>query len=323
MRLQVHPTKYNGPLDCIKKTIAEDGLIGFYRGWIPPVAAQGIINALVFVGEYMAMRCLEPELEHGKVGSPVNTFLAGSFGGLVQCIALVPTDVVKCTMQVETTIVSTGVTSFQYMGRSSSTYSANVSHARHAFSDTFDCIRRIYKRDGVMGFYKGTGATALREVPSIGLYFFVYKNCRELLTRLQGHTEHSSFTTLLSGGMAGACSWTTVYPTDVIKTYMQTPPQASASPAVSSAGAAASSHSEGSVTANLRGLVSPLKSTEQKLTNYGDMKIWQVAVDLYKRHGYRVFFRGLGTTIVRAFPVNAATFFFYEKFKAHLHFHLF
>jgi hypothetical protein len=34
---------------------------------------------------------------------------------------------------------------------------------------------------------------------------------------------------------------------------------------------------------------------------------------LYRQGGYRPFFNGMSVTLLRAFPVNAVTFYFYEK----------
>ena len=43
-----------------------------------------------------------------------------------------------------------------------------------------------------------------------------------------------------------------------------------------------------------------------------DSRIASVAATLYRRGGFKAFYRGLGTTLIRAFPVNAATFAAYE-----------
>jgi hypothetical protein len=38
-----------------------------------------MINSLLFAGECMAMRALQPELKEGEVGTPFNTYIAGSY----------------------------------------------------------------------------------------------------------------------------------------------------------------------------------------------------------------------------------------------------
>lgn len=318
VRLQVNASKYKGAFDCVKKTIVEDGLAGFYRGWIPPVVATGFVNALVFTGEHIAMSFLQPDLKRDEVGSPTNTFLAGCFGGIFQLVLLVPSEVVKCTMQVETTF-SSPAKALKSGSLTPQNYATPPKNS-HAFSETMRSMKKIYRKEGMMGFYKGTGATAMREIPSIGIYFFTYKNSREMIRKLEGREEASTMSTLVAGSLAGCGSWIMVYPLDMIKTHMQTPVHAEPvqyqykqyGGANGLAGAA-----------NLRGLVTNFrKHEEQKKVNYGKLHMSDVVANIYNQHGFRGFFRGLGTTVVRAIPVNAATFYFYELFKEEFHYHL-
>lgn len=53
-----------------------------------------------------------------------------------------------------------------------------------------------------------------------------------------------------------------------------------------------------------------IKSNFQNDLRY--KSIGQVAKTLYKISGPKAFFNGIGPTLVRAFPANAATFFAYE-----------
>lgn len=212
----------------------------------------------MFVGESLATKVLEPNLKPGEIGSPINTYLAGMAGGVLQCIALVPSEVIKCSMQTQSI--------------------SNTSFQQGEFQRTASCIRNIYRHEGIFGLYRGWNATVLREAPSIGMYFFTYKFCKEALTEMQGLKEANNGAIMLAGGVAGAMSWSLVYPFDVIKTNIQS-----------------------------------VQTSGENRTIIGTAK------SLYRRYGYSIFFRGLGTTVVRAFPVNASTFFCYEKLKHVLH----
>lgn len=198
------------------------------------------------------MKALQPGLREGEVGTPMNTFLAGCAGGILQCAALVPCDVIKCSMQAN----------------------PPAGH-NNAFKQTLQCIQAVYAQEGTRGFYKGFAVTAMREAPSIGCYFFAYKFTRELLTQVQGLQTPNTLAIMLAGGMAGALSWTVIYPVDVIKTHIQ------------------------------------IQSTTTTSM--------QMAAKLYRQYGLKVFTRGLGTTVLRAFPVNASTFYVYELIKRELH----
>lgn len=53
-----------------------------------------------------------------------------------------------------------------------------------------------------------------------------------------------------------------------------------------------------------------IKSRLQSSTQYKGT--WDCALQSYRAEGHRVFFVGLGTTVVRSFPVNAVIFLVYE-----------
>jgi len=287
VNLQAYPERYRSAWHCFTAHVKED-VRSLYRGCLMPILTQGkflnysamlglallisllflgLINSLLFVGESSTMKILEPNLKPGETGKPLNIILAGSAGGILQCVALVPSDVIKCTMQAQE--------------MSSSFNKAESSQS--IWSRTCHTVRTVYRQEGIGGFYKGLGITAAREAPSIGLYFFSYKLSRDLITRVQGLETPSTLAILTAGGLAGAVSWASVYPIDVIKTNMQI--------------------------THMDGTTNP----------YQNLSIGQVGRSLYAQYGMKVFFRGLGTTVVRAFPVNAATFFFYERIKATFH----
>lgn len=77
-------------------------------------------------------------------------------------------------------------------------------------------LELIKKTTNLRTLYRGLSSTMIREVPGYGIYFGVYEACKRNTTNYQWY--HS----LLYGGLAGASSWSVIYPSDVIKTRMQT-----------------------------------------------------------------------------------------------------
>ena len=284
-------------VDCIRK----EGFLSLYRGLAAPMFGQFLQGALIFAGESVALRYLEPDMKFQSEMSTetvMNVFLAGSFGGLLQCLVLVPADLIKCKLQVD------------------------MANGKRAYGGNMDCINQVYRSEGIAGLYKGFGVTALREVPAFGVYFFVYRYTLALMSSTKSRStvatipavkdsaalqplslsssvlydtsavvddmfvssasnarttppadtvdnEGPGLSTLVAGGLAGCASWLLIYPVDVIKSHVQT----------------------------------------------GSSSASQVAVDLYRRHGVSVFTRGLGVTMLRAFPVNAAVFYALETLK--------
>lgn len=253
VKLQSHPTLFKSPYQCLIHSIKEGGYASLYKGCIPPIVTQGLLSSLTFIGESFARDFLEPEARRsGKNASTLNQYLAGCFGGFFQCFVLVPTEVVKCNMQAGTIKNTSG----------------------NIFTDTGNCIKNLYKSNGFIGFYRGSSATLLREVPSFGAYFASYKYMKSKFSSYESTDSSGIFSTLVAGGLAGCFSWICVYPTDVIKTNMQVIPQGS--------------------------------------TRTSKESMFGTAARLYQTHGLRVFTRGLGTTALRAFPVNAVTWYYYE-----------
>uniref|UniRef100_A0A7N0UZU0 Uncharacterized protein n=1 Tax=Kalanchoe fedtschenkoi TaxID=63787 RepID=A0A7N0UZU0_KALFE len=135
--------------------------------------------------------------------------------------------------------------------------------------------KSILKTEGVRGIFRGLSITALRDSPSYGVYFWSYEYTKELLHPGCRKTGEESLQTMLAaGGVAGVSSWIGCYPLDVLKTRLQ---------------------------AQL-----PCSET----TKYAGI------VDCYNKsvrgEGYGVLWRGLGTTVSRAFVVNGAVFAAYE-----------
>ncbi|MBN3314725.1 MCATL protein, partial [Atractosteus spatula] len=139
---------------------------------------------------------------------------------------------------------------------------------KRLYKNSLDCLVRIYKKEGVRGINRGMLTTLIRETPAFGFYFLTY----DVLTRSLGCEPEDRFMIpklLFAGGMSGIASWLSTYPADVIKSRLQ-------------------ADGVGGVN-QYNGIADCVRQSWQK-------------------EGWRVFTRGLTSTLLRAFPVNAATF---------------
>ncbi|XP_077444082.1 mitochondrial basic amino acids transporter-like [Stigmatopora argus] len=140
--------------------------------------------------------------------------------------------------------------------------------SRKMYKNSVDCLVRIYRREGLWGINRGMVTTLIRETPAFGFYFLAY----DVLTRRLGCEPEDRFMIpklLFAGGMAGIASWLSTYPVDVIKSRLQ-------------ADGVGGVHQYSGIADCVRQSV--------------------------RKEGYMVFTRGLTSTLLRAFPVNAATF---------------
>lgn len=68
------------------------------------------------------------------------------------------------------------------------------------------------------------------------------------------------------------------------------------------------------------GLVYPFDAIKTRIQVATNASASTVIAQAYKAHGIRVFYSGVGVTLIRAFPVNAALFFSVESVKKHMPF---
>ncbi|XP_077366587.1 mitochondrial basic amino acids transporter-like isoform X2 [Festucalex cinctus] len=140
--------------------------------------------------------------------------------------------------------------------------------SRKVYKNSVDCLLRIYRREGVRGINRGMVTTFLRETPAFGVYFLAY----DVLTRQLGCEPDDRYMIpklLFAGGVAGMASWLSTYPADVIKSRLQ-------------------ADGVGGVN-RYAGIADCVRQS-------------------VRAEGYVVFTSGLTSTLLRAFPVNAATF---------------
>ncbi|XP_046853111.1 mitochondrial ornithine transporter 2-like isoform X3 [Xenia sp. Carnegie-2017] len=81
----------------------------------------------------------------------------------------------------------------------------------------------IITNEGLQGLYRGFVSTCTREVGGYFFFFGGYQLSKRFLTPA-GKTadDLGPIEVAISGGIAGACFWSSVFPTDVVKSRIQT-----------------------------------------------------------------------------------------------------
>lgn len=141
------------------------------------------------------------------------------------------------------------------------------------YKTSLDALIQIYRHEGIRGCYRGMLATVIRDTPAFGTYFMTYEVLTNTVLEInkEGNYQASDIMKmLLSGGISGMASWMITYPVDVVKSRIQ-----------------ADHKRDGQY--KYRGLVS-------------------ASMTMYRNEGLSSFVIGLNSSLLRAFPVNAATF---------------
>jgi solute carrier family 25 carnitine/acylcarnitine transporter 20/29 len=188
----------NSTFGMLRGVFVAEGVPGLYRGVQAPLLAVTPAFAVSFWSYDVAMRYImehaQLEREDQMVLSQVAT--AGAFSGIPLAAIIGPTERIKCLMQVNKS---------QYNG-------------------FLDCLRSVYSEGGIRSVFRGTGSTALRDVPGNAAYFGTYEFVKRFTCKLEGREKASTIGTLLAGGCAGVSNWIIAIPFDTLKSRLQTAP---------------------------------------------------------------------------------------------------
>jgi solute carrier family 25 carnitine/acylcarnitine transporter 20/29 len=195
------PVRYRSGWHCFTHTLGTEGMRGLYKGVLPPVLAQGAINAIVFGVEGLAHRFLQTRLREEPSKEVKIGFLAGMVGGFVQSFVCAPVELVKLITQ----------------------HTAVGEHS--VYRGNWETLRLVYRRGGVRGCYQGFWVTAVRDTPAFAVYFASYYGLMNCFARRKGVSREELGQQLVypffCGGLTGMITWTINYPVDLVKTRIQ------------------------------------------------------------------------------------------------------
>ncbi|SHO76222.1 Mitochondrial inner membrane citrate transporter [Malassezia sympodialis ATCC 42132] len=138
--------------------VRDEGLLGIYRGLVPVMLRQGANSAVRF-GTYSTLRNFVQT--SSRPGQPLPggvTFGIGAVAGIVTVYATMPLDVVKTRMQ--------------------------ALDARQRYAGTLDCMRQVFRDEGLLAFWRGATPRLARLMLSGGIVFTVYEKSMDLLQSL-------------------------------------------------------------------------------------------------------------------------------------------
>ncbi|KAF9996141.1 mitochondrial aspartate-glutamate transporter agc1 [Entomortierella chlamydospora] len=184
---------YKNSVDCFKKVVKNEGVLGLYRGLGPQ---------LVGVAPEKAIKLTMNDLVRGhltdKEGniSLAAELIAGGVAGGSQVVFTNPLEIVKIRLQV-------------------AGEAAKVLDAPRTGALT------IVRTLGIMGLYKGASACLLRDIPFSAIYFPVYAHLKKDYFGESPEHKLTIGELLTAGAVAGMPAAYFTTPADVIKTRLQ------------------------------------------------------------------------------------------------------
>jgi solute carrier family 25 aspartate/glutamate transporter 12/13 len=186
---------YKNGIDCAKKILRYEGVLGFYRGLGPQLVGVAPEKAIkLTVNDLVRAKTMDPETGRIKLGWEM---VAGGAAGGCQVVFTNPLEIVKIRLQIQ--------------GEAAKLEGAAPKGAIH-----------IIRQLGLLGLYRGATACLLRDIPFSAIYFPAYSHLKKDVFH-EGYNgkQLSFFETLASAGIAGMPAAYLTTPADVVKTRLQ------------------------------------------------------------------------------------------------------
>ncbi|KAG7309309.1 hypothetical protein JYU34_005251 [Plutella xylostella] len=193
--------QYKSMVDCFKQTYRAEGYFGMYRGSAVNIILVTPEKAIKLAANDMFRYQLT--LPDGSLPIP-RQMLAGGMAGACQIVVTTPMELLKIQMQ--------------DAGRQA----AQAKKEGKPFEriGAMQLTRQLFASRGILGLYRGIGATAFRDVTFSVVYFPTFAILNNL-----GPKEKDAvpfWWSFLSGCAAGCAAAVAVNPIDVVKTRLQT-----------------------------------------------------------------------------------------------------
>ncbi|XP_047126438.1 solute carrier family 25 member 36-A isoform X1 [Hydra vulgaris] len=241
--------KPNGILGCMRHIINTEGYRSLYKGLGPNLIGVAPARAVYFAVYVKSSKYIQQKgIVHQD--NPLTHMLAGASAGFVTHTLTAPIWFVKTRLQLSS----------------------------HKYG-MMRCIAKVYKSEGIKGFYRGLSASYFGVVETI-IHFVIYERLKKILREYHrdnsfDHLEKNQLTDfMLSAGCSKTCAAIFAYPHEVVRTRLR-------------------------------------QETRDKERKY--QKFFQTLVLVYKEEGRPALYGGLGTKLLCQIPNCAVMFMVYES----------
>ncbi|KZT71732.1 mitochondrial carrier [Daedalea quercina L-15889] len=159
-----NPT-YSGPWDAIKKIYSAHGIAGIYKGQVVTLWRESLGYGIYFLAyeKLMQYEMTRKSIRRDQV-NPANAVLFGAAAGYALWAIIYPIDMIKSRMQTDGFSPAEG----------------------QKYKSTLDCVRTVWRTEGIGAFTRGLGPTLIRSPFANGATFLGFELAMRLLS---GHEE--------------------------------------------------------------------------------------------------------------------------------------
>lgn len=183
------------------------------------------------------------------------------------------------------------------------------------YRGTLDAFRKMYRNEGIAAFYSGL-APALLGLTHVAIQFPLYEYFKKRFTGLEmgqikPADEHTHWLGILSATvLSKICATSATYPHEVLRTRLQTqqrtlPSHSHEDISFRGGHSGAGHHTRPPGTASSDGMIN--------IPRYRG--VLKTCTTILQEEGWRAFYNGMGTNMVRAVPAAVTTMMTYESLK--------
>ncbi|KAF5385976.1 hypothetical protein D9615_002271 [Tricholomella constricta] len=154
-----NPT-YAGPWDAIRKIYSGHGVAGIYKGQAVTLLREATGYGIYFMTyeKIVQWQMARKGIRRDQI-NPLNAVLYGATAGYALWAVIYPIDMIKSRMQTDGFSASTG----------------------QKYTSTLDCVRKVWRTEGIGAFTRGLGPTLIRSPFANGATFLGFEMANRLL----------------------------------------------------------------------------------------------------------------------------------------------
>ncbi|RSL51813.1 hypothetical protein CEP54_011230 [Fusarium duplospermum] len=295
-----HPKLYNGLIGSAKVIWREEGIRGLYRGLGPIVMGYLPTWAVYFTVYNKSKGWLSQHYDNSHLINLWSSITAGASSTIVTN----PIWVIKTRLMSQSSVRHSHDHTSLYPKAGSTPTSRPTLHDWH-YRSTIDAARKMYTSEGIISFYSGL-TPALLGLSHVAVQFPTYEF---LKTKFTGHSmgesgegEKADVVGILSASiLSKIVASSATYPHEVIRTRLQTQRRPLA----------------GEEFVQGMGVTGPRvpHAAAQPPKYQGVIHTFQT---ILREEGWRAFYAGLGTNMMRAVPAATVTLLTYETVMSEL-----
>lgn len=151
---------YKGPFNAMKKIASEHGIAGLFKGQGVTFLREATGYGVYFLAyEKLVQREMTQKGIRRDQISPMNSVLYGATAGYALWAVIYPIDMIKSRMQTDGFTPSTG----------------------QKYASARDCVRKVWKTEGIGAFTRGLGPTLIRSPFANGATFLGFEMASRML----------------------------------------------------------------------------------------------------------------------------------------------